>query len=96
MEELKQTLCEQLLSTETVGDRDGMRILRPVWQLLWLTCPTIPLLRNVFIAIGYRVSVHETLLGMALMGNLFIVSQIITFLNPSSTKFSEWSKFVER
>lgn len=71
-----------------------MRMLRPVCQLLWLTCPTIPLLRNVPIAIGYTVSVHETLLGMALMGNLFIVSQIIIILNPSSAKFSDWSKFV--
>lgn len=58
--------------------------------------PHHSLLGNVPIGIGYSVSVNETLLGMALMGNLFIVRQTIIFLNPSSAMFSDWSKFVER
>lgn len=65
-------------------------------QVLWLNCPTVPLLRNVPIGIGYIVSVNETLLGMAWMGNLFIVRQTIIFLNLPSAIFSGWSKFVKR
>lgn len=41
-------------------------------------------------------SVNETLLGMALMGNLSIFSQTIVFLNPLLQCFLTGERFAER
>lgn len=52
---------------------------RPVCPGSLAELPHHSLLGSVPIGIGYSVSVNETLLGMALMGNLFIVRQTSIF-----------------